>query len=301
MQTLHNYRLVCPNALLFRDGKRCVECVGRSVPWPAVQHGCYRDSRAASAAAAAMLAFHKHRRTFQELVDGFIVLSGFQRSLVVRGGIPEEKVFVKPTGLPDPGCDPARGPGSYALYVGRLAPEKGVAGLIEAYDARGPAAPLQIVGDGPLRSELEREVMARGAGDRITFLGRCDRDEVMRRMSAARFLVFPSECFEALPLTPIEAAACGRPVLASRLGAAPEIVEPGVTGWLVAPGEPAAWRAAIDAAWSAPDEAFLRGTAARARYRARFAEETSAARLVEIYRSVLNGREPYRPHNAPAS
>lgn len=288
VQTLHNYRSVCPNALLFRDGHTCHDCVDRAIAWPAVWHGCYRSSRAASAVVAAMTTLHRHRGTLGR-VDATIALSEFQRRLVSHSGIPDDRIFIKPNGVPDPGFDPDRGAGDYALYAGRLAPEKGLGHLVEAYDAGGPAVPLVVLGDGPLRADLERTVAARGAADRITFLGRCDRGEVSRWMLGARFLVFPTDCYEGLPLAPIEAAACGRPSVASDLGAVPEIVADGETGWLVAPGDAPAWRRAIEAAWAAPDEALRRGTAARALFEKRFTESRSLAGLLAIYQLVIDG------------
>jgi glycosyltransferase involved in cell wall biosynthesis len=287
VQTLHNYRSICPNALLFRDGHTCHDCVDRLAAWPAIWHGCYRSSRAASAVVAAMTTLHRHRGTLGR-VDATIALSKFQRGLVSRAGIPDERIFIKPNGIPDPGFDPGRGPGDYALYAGRLAPEKGLRHVIDAYDARGPAVPLVVLGDGPLRAELEQAAAARGATDRITFLGRRDRAEVGRWMQGARFLVFPTECYEGLPLSPIEAAACGRPCVASDLGAVPEIVADGETGWLVEPGDARAWRQAIEAAWAAPDEALRRGTAARARFESRFTESQSLAGLLAIYQLVID-------------
>lgn len=287
VQTLHNYRAVCPNALLFRDGHTCHDCVDRLAAWPAIWHGCYRGSRAASTVVAAMTTLHRHRGTYGR-VDATIALSEFQRRLVARAGIPDDRIFLKPNGIPDPGIDPDRGPGDYALYAGRLAPEKGLRHLVEAYDARGPDVPLVVLGDGPLRAELERAVAARGAADRITFLGRRDRAEVARWMRGARFLVFPTDCYEGLPLAPIEAAACGRPSIASDLGAVPEIVTDGETGWLVAPGDPPAWRHALTTAWAHPDEALRRGGAARAGYERRFTEAASLARLLAIYQLVID-------------
>jgi glycosyltransferase involved in cell wall biosynthesis len=287
VQTLHNYRSVCPNALLFRDGHTCHDCVDRLTAWPAIWHGCYRSSRAASTVVAAVTTVHRHRGTYGR-VDATIALSEFQRRLVARAGIPDDRIFLKPNGVPDPGVDPDRGPGDYALYAGRLAPEKGLRHLVEAYDARGPDVPLVVLGDGPLRAELERAVVARGAQDRITFLGRRDRAEVSRWMAGARFLVFPTDCYEGLPLAPIEAAACGRPSIASDLGAVPEIVAGGETGWLVPPGDVPAWRDALTAAWSRPDEALRRGAAARARFESRFTEAASLARLLAIYQLVID-------------
>jgi glycosyltransferase involved in cell wall biosynthesis len=292
VQTLHNYRSVCPNALLFRDGHTCHDCVDRLTAWPAVWHGCYRNSRVASVAVAAMTTLHRHRGTLGQ-VDATIALSEFQRRLVTRAGIPADRIAVKPNGVADPGFDPGRGPGDYALYAGRLAPEKGLGHVVEAYDARGPSVPLVVLGDGPLRAELEQAVIARGAADRVTFLGRRDRGEVQRWMQGARFLVFPTDCYEGLPLAPIEAAACGRPSLASDLGAVPEIVTHDATGWLVPPGDPAAWRRALEAAWSSPAHALDLGTAARARYEARFTEARSLAGLLSIYRRVITAAPPH--------
>lgn len=154
VQTLHNYRLLCANALLFRENKPCEDCVGKRIPWPAVQHACYRGSRAGSAAVALMLSVHRFRNTWSARVSRFIALTEFARTLFVNNlGIDAERIVVKPNAAPDPGV--GDGAGGYALYVGRLSPEKGMLTLIAAAE-HGFGIPLKVAGTGPLSALVER-------------------------------------------------------------------------------------------------------------------------------------------------
>ena len=132
VQTLHNYRVGCPNANLYRDGRPCEDCIGKIVKWPGVVHGCYRNDRAATAVVAGMLAFHRFRRTFEERVDAFVALTEVGRELFVKMGLPSERIFVKPNSVPDPGRPDWPDNGARdrpAVYVGRLSPEKGIGTL----------------------------------------------------------------------------------------------------------------------------------------------------------------------------
>jgi glycosyltransferase involved in cell wall biosynthesis len=125
VQTLHNYRLLCPAATLFRDGHVCEDCVGKAIPWSGVAHGCYRSSRLATAAGAAMLAIHHYKQTWSEAVSAYIALSEFARAKFIEGGLPAEKIFVKPNYLQtDPG--PGEGKGNYALFVGPFSGTDGI-------------------------------------------------------------------------------------------------------------------------------------------------------------------------------
>lgn len=151
--TLHNYRLLCVNALFFREGRVCEDCLG-CLPWRGVVHGCYRDSWTASVVVAGMLAVHRALRTW-DLVDRYIALTDFARRKFLEAGLPPEKVVVKPNFVhPDPG--PGEGRGGYALFVGRLSPEKGVGTLLKAWKRLGGKVPLKIVGDGPIAGEVRR-------------------------------------------------------------------------------------------------------------------------------------------------
>src|SRR5882724_6530140 len=153
VQTLHNYRLLCPAATFLRDGKVCEACLSRSVPWPGVLHGCYRGSRPATAAVAAMLAVHRAIGTWQERVDVYIALTEFARRKFIEGGLPAERIVVKPNFVASD-LGPKQGRGDYALFVGRLSEEKGLGVLLNAWGRLRELIPLRIAGDGPLREEI---------------------------------------------------------------------------------------------------------------------------------------------------
>ncbi len=225
VQTLHNYRLICPAATLFRDGKPCEKCVGR-LPVQGVVHGCYRGSRAATAAAAVMLGVHRAIGTYTEKVDAYIALTQSARDKFLAAGFDPQQLHVKPNFLdPDPGEGP--GDGGYALFVGRLAEEKGIRPLLEAWKHIGNELPLKICGDGPL-ADAVREAAANQPA--IHWLGRQPLAEVIDLMRRAAMLVFPSLWYEPFGRTIIESFACGTPVAASDLGSMKELIQPRRTG-----------------------------------------------------------------------
>jgi glycosyltransferase involved in cell wall biosynthesis len=239
--TLHNYRLVCANGQLFRDLAPCEDCVGTS-PWHGVQHGCYRGSALLSIPPAGTIALHDRMQTWTRAVDLFLALNEFARARFVRGGLPPDRIVVKPNFVPDPGrrSQPAASSAT-VLYVGRLAPEKGVEALIEAWRQLGDGRlELVIVGDGPLRHRLERRPTAG-----LRFEGELPADAVRRRMLGARALVLPSVWFEGQPMAVLEALAAGLPVLGSDIGAVPELLGPLGRDWLARPGDVGSWAAAL--------------------------------------------------------
>ncbi|MBC8107892.1 MAG: glycosyltransferase [Anaerolineae bacterium] len=236
VQTLHNFRLLCPAATFFRDGHVCEECLCKSVPWPAVVHACYRDSRSASAVTAGMLSYHRAKGTWRDAVDVYIALTEFSKRKFIQGGLPEQKIVVKPNFVaPDPGQGP--GGGGYAVFIGRLSPEKGISTLLEAWTKHlGGRIPLKILGDGPMRTGLSDKVVI-DAG--VDWLGRRAMVEVYNVLGRAEALIFPSLWYEGLPRTIIESFASGTPVIASNLGSMAELVRDGKTGRLFEAGNSA--------------------------------------------------------------
>lgn len=280
IQTLHNYRLVCPSGVLFRDGQVCELCVGKQIPWPGVVHACYRGSRAASAGVAGMLAAHRFARTWQRQVRVFIAPTEFSRRKFVAGGIPAGRIMVKPNFVQvDPGMGSHRG--GYALFVGRLSPEKGVETLLEAWQGPAGATPLKIVGGGPLESQLRGRT---ASGSRVEFLGARPAAEVRELMRDAWVLIVPSGCYEgALPLVVIEAFAAGLPVVASDLGSFSSGIEHERTGLLFQPGDPADLGRKVAWAASHPEAVTAIGRAARKTYEECYSAETNYRLLMEIY------------------
>jgi glycosyltransferase involved in cell wall biosynthesis len=282
VQTLHNYRLICPNALLFRDGKVCEDCLGKRVAWPGVVHACYRGSRSASGAVATMLYTHRELGTWAGAVDRYVALTEFARRKFVEGGLPPEKLSVKPNFVhPDPGM--GDGGGGYALYVGRLSPEKGLGTILAAWKRAGGGMPLKVVGRGPL------EHLASGPAGRIPgveWLGQRSSGEVYALMREASFLVFPSECYENLPTAIIESFACGTPVVASDRGAMGDLVEDGRTGLLFPAGDAVALAALVARVERNQEALYRMRREARREFEERYTAERSYRALIEIYRSA---------------
>ncbi len=232
VQTLHNYRLICPNGLLFRDGQPCEQCVGQVVPWAGVRHQCYKQSLAASGAVAALLTTHRLTQTWRRAVDTYIALTPFAREKLIEGGLPASKIQIKPNFIEaDPGYSPEVG--KYALFVGRLSVEKGIDTLLAAWQQVGDRIPLKIIGDGPLAKQV---AAAAQTNPGIEWLGRCSMEEVYHHLRGAMFLVFPSQWYEGLPRTILESFAVGTPVIASALGSMTSLIQPGKTGWHFQPG-----------------------------------------------------------------
>lgn len=286
VQTLHNYRLVCANALLFRDGHTCTECLGRTLLVPAIRHGCYRGNKAGSAAVAAMIGIHRLRRTWIDRVERFIALTQFARDLFRNyAHIPAEKISVKPNSAPDPG--EGSGTGGYALYIGRLSPEKGIETLLAAAtEGEGLGMPLKIAGSGPLQAQVE----ARCAPGKLEYAGLQDPAGVRRLMLEARALIIPSLWYEGLPMVVPEAFGAGLPIIASRLGALETLVEDGGNGLLVEAGNPAAIaRAVRRIAVDSEFEVSLRRRA-RATYEAVYHPSANLHTLFGIYEQAVAAR-----------
>ena len=298
VQTLHNYRLLCAEATLFRDGKPCECCMGKRVPWPGVRYACYRGSRAATGTLAVMVASHWILGTWTEMVDLYIALSEFARDKFIAGGLPSARIVVKPNFVyPDPGAD--RDVSDYALFVGRLSKEKGLGTLLAASKQLGGKIPLLIVGDGPLRRELEFFVQQRKLVG-VRFLGCLDRQAVFAAMKRARFLVVPSECYENFPMTVVEAYACATPTIAAGLGALKEIVTDKRTGLHFAAGNAEDLACKMEWAWTHPREMEEIGQAGRAEFVAKYTADRNYRMLMDIYERAIASRAT-RDFNTPGS
>ena len=282
VQTLHNYRLLCPSGTLYCDGVICEECTHSLRR--GVARGCYRGSRLQTATVAMMLGAHRLLGTWTRSVDAYVALSKFTRDYFVAAGLPSQKMHVKPNFLAE---DPAscRRAGDYALFVGRLAPEKGVLEMLDAWQ-KLPHIPLVVVGDGPLRDVVSRKVHKSGGAIRLP--GQLSASEVRVQMKGARFLVFPSRWYEPFGMTLLEAAACGLPAVAARTGGVPELVVEGQTGLLFATHNSEDLTAKADWAWKHPTDMAAMGIAARQLYQQKYTVERNYEQLMNIYQAALS-------------
>ncbi|HEX7635724.1 MAG TPA: glycosyltransferase [Noviherbaspirillum sp.] len=277
VQTLHNFRLLCPQANFLRNGKICEDCIGK-LPWRSVAHKCYRQSAAQSTVATVMLAAHRLLGTYRERVTRYIALNRFARDKYVQGGLPLERLRIKPNFVQSD-TPPQWEERSGGLYVGRFSVEKGLAVLAAAAPHLDGVA-IKVIGSGP------QEALARAAfGEHCPGFEPLER--IMSRMQSARYLIVPSICHENSPRTIIEAFACGLPVIASRLGALADIVHDGVTGLLFTPGDAADLARCILWAESHPEQMLRMGRAARAEYEAQYTPERNYEILMDIYEDAI--------------
>jgi glycosyltransferase involved in cell wall biosynthesis len=285
VQTLHNYRFTCAKGVLFRDGEVCEECVGKAVGWPAVVHGCYRDSRLATIPVVAALATHRTLNTNERAVDGTIVLSEFAKAKLISSGLPPRRVYVKPNFVaPDPGD--RSGSGGYFVYAGRMSEEKGITTLLDAWNMADDLPMLRIVGSGPLADLVEA---AARSNPRIEYLGLVAPSKIADILGNASFSIMPSVNYEGFPRAIVESFAVGTPVIASEIGSLTELIEPSRTGFLFEVGNPASLAQSVrDAAatFGVPDMRH----AARREYLDRYGIDRNYDLLMEIYGSAIESR-----------
>ena len=275
VQTLHNYRLICPQAMLLRDNRVCEECVSRS-PWRSVRHACYRNSRIQTGVIAAMIVTHQLLHTFADKISAYIALTGFSRDKFIEGGLPGNRIHVKPNFVdiePTP-----RTVGTNGLFVGRLYEEKGIRTLGAVLEQL-PSVQLDVIGAGPMNTVIEKL-------PNCTLLGWKTPGEVHAAMRGAAYLVVPSIWYETFGLIVIEAYACGLPVIASRIGALAELVQEGGTGLLVEPGSTEDLADKIRWAESHPEEMAAMGERGREIYQDNYTSDQNYRMLMAIYKEI---------------
>lgn len=284
VQSVHNYRFLCPNGLFFTHGEVCERCkLGNTAH--AVRLRCYRDSYGFSALYAATLGLHRRLGTFRR-IDRFVAGSPFAARKLVEGGVcGEEQVRVLGNFLagPLPEVVPPEEP-PYALFLGRLSAEKGVDLLLSAM-ARLPGRRLIVAGDGPAGPALRRRAAGLGLRD-VVFAGFVSGAEKERLQAGAWMNVVPSLWYEMFPYSMLESAAAGVPVVVPRHGSLGSLIEEGRQGLRFAPGDADDLAATLARAF---DDPALRGrlsAGARAWVEDELDPDLHYRRLTEIYREV---------------
>jgi glycosyltransferase involved in cell wall biosynthesis len=288
VQTLHNYRLFCVNALLLRDGRICEDCIGRS-PWLGVARRCYRDSALASALVANMIDLNRRRGTWQKNVNAFIALSEFSKLKYVSGGLPKDRLWVKPNFVEDPGPQKSK-PSQHReiVFVGRLSREKGLGVLLEAWAdvAKNTPAILRIIGDGPQREALEKQASTLGLRN-LEFCGHQTPSRVQSAMMNSRAVVMASVLYENFPRVIAEAFACGRPMVVADVGAQREIVASGRLGWNFESGNARSLASCLREMLDNHSLVDQFGDNARKEYLSRYGPEENFSRLMTIYQAAI--------------
>ncbi len=280
VQTLHNYRLICPGALLMQNAQVCEKCIDGSYSY-AIKNKCYRGSRTQTWAVARMLRYHQKIGTWKNIVNRYIALNEFSKYKYVAGGLPEHKISVKPNFTYD--LKKEGGDHGFAIYLGRLSKEKGVDVLLKAM--RGiPDFPVKVIGEGPERNLLESRYSNLS---NVKFSGKLGRDEVMKTIEKCSFIVLPSLWYENFPMTIVEAFSCGKPVIVSRIGALEGIVEDGKIGLHFEPGNSDDLTSKIQWMVDHPRERKRMGENARRAYEEKYTPERNYDTLIDVYMQVM--------------
>ena len=282
VQTLHNYRLLCSNAYLFREGKVCEECIGKSL-YNSVKYGCYRASKLQTFSLARTIEKNKKWDTWNTKIDSYIALTEFAKNKFIEGGLPEDKLKVKPNFLSeDPGTN--YDIQNHFLFAGRLDVTKGVNVLLDSLQFFHEGMKILLAGDGPLKSAVQNS-------SKVKYLGQLDRIELIKKLHASVALIFPSIWYEGMPMLIVEAFACGKPVIASNLGSMAELIQDGKTGLLFDPGNATDLAEKINWAYLHKEEMKQMGINARKEYEQKYTAERNYDMLMKIYNEAIEKRK----------
>ncbi len=284
--TAHNFRLLCLNALLLRDGKDCHDCVRAGNFIPGIIHRCYRDSLSASAISAISLSFHKVAQTITATTDRIIALNPDAAEELARGGIDKSIIHIRRNSVFSYDSAGA-GSGNYVCYAGRLAPEKGIETMIEAWLSMYNVIPLRVAGGGPLEHEIED--LCKSCPD-VKYDGWLQEADLLDRLGEARLLIFPTLCKETCPIIVLQSLACGTPVLISdNCSMAQEIVASG-SGSTFKSGNPTSLAQMARALFDDDKKLASMREAARNFFLRNFSAGTSYDSLMQVYREAIQHR-----------
>ncbi|HFD15049.1 MAG TPA: glycosyltransferase family 1 protein [Rhodospirillales bacterium] len=292
--SLHNPRLICPSANFHRQAALCVSCLRWGSYVPGVVRGCYHGSRLETLGVALTNSVHWWAGTWDR-VTKYVVFTDFYRRLFERGGLPAEKLVVKPHFIPDPrnalsdfghSCRQAR---KMALFVGRLDPEKGVSTMLHAWailKSRGIHCPLRVRGEGRLLDWARKFVATERLP--IEFIERVSKSDLYRLMMASEFLVWPSEgWYETFGLVVAEAFACGTPAVAAATGVGLTMISDGRTGLHFRPGDAEDLAAKVEWLLAHAEDLARMRREARAEYEAKYTAERNYEMLMRIYEEAI--------------
>lgn len=237
VQTVHNFRLLCPGATFFRAGKVCEDCLKKGMLC-AVKNKCYRGSRIQTAACVLSTWIHRIAGTYKKM--NYICLTEFNKAKLQHlKQIKSEQIFVKPNFVEaEDRYVPYERRQEQFIYVGRLEEIKGIDVLLEAWKIMGKTAPkLLICGSGPLEPWAKEFVQKNGLSQ-IEFLGFVPNTEVRKLIGDSKALILPTKVYEGFPMTIAESYACGTPVIGSDLGNTGSLIENGISGYKFTTGSP---------------------------------------------------------------
>ncbi len=281
---LHDYKLICPNYLLFTQGSICERCRGDRYG-QTIRFRCLHESLPWSVVAALEMTIHKKMQVYEQHVNRFTSPSQFLVEKAIEFGISAHSLRLLPNFLfyDDFKAKPVHD-GQYALFLGRLVAEKGLLTLLAA--SRLEPIPLIIVGEGPLSTTVHQEILDHRLSH-IQLAGYRQGKALSDLIAGARFVVVPSQWYEVFGQIIMEAFAHSKPVIASSIGGIPEVVDHERDGLLVPPRDAASLAQAMRWLWDHPLEAAKMGVKGRAKVERQYNPENHYRKLMSIYGEVM--------------
>ena len=298
VMTLHNYRLIHPNGLMYHKGKidqRSIHGNAYSCVWD----GVYRNSKLQTAVVAHMIEYHRKKGTWNRYPTAFIALSKFSKNKFAEGGLPADRIFIKPNFLKDPcieydGLEISPEKMNRFLFLGRISNEKGIEDLIQCWMERSIPAELWIAGEGPLKKKLQQKTKGEKT---IKWLGQCDKIDVLKLLSNSKALLFPTKWYEGMPLIIIEAMSMGCPVISSDIGNPKNMIAHKINGLLFEPGKMADLYKNISWIIRNPKKSKKLGENARMKYEELYTPEKNYNTLLSIYQNAIEFEKNFNKYS----
>lgn len=289
IQTIHNFRFLCPNGLFFTHGHSCELCKKGNTTH-AVRQKCYKNSYLFSALYALSIGINRRNGIFQ-LIDRFVALTRFTKDKLIESGLAApEKISVLGNFIPDPLPEVQNGNSDQrrVAFIGRLSEEKGILTLVKAMRYM-PDVRLFIAGEGPAKVKID-QLRAEYELENIQMTGQLEGDKKWDLIRDVQAVIVPSECYETFSITTLEAMAAGRAVVASRIGSLPYLVDQNINGVLFDPGHSQQLAQSIRELVSDPQKCSLLGLNGRKKVENHFSETAHLEGLMEIYKFQLENR-----------
>lgn len=286
VMTIHNYRLICPNAMFFREEKVCEDCISKSFAMDGVIHGCYRDSKLQTLFLASMTWFHTKNHTWQNRVDKYIALTHFAKNKFLNSSLKlnSSKIEIKPNFVVDNGFDLEKE--EYCLFVGRLSKEKGIDILLKSF--QDSTRKLMIIGTGPMLKTVEEHSKK---NSNIEYLGFQSIDFIIDKLKKAKASIFTSIWYEGMPMTILESFSTATPVLCGDIGGPAEIVENERTGFTYKIGNSMELQSTIERLYNEPELYTTLCKNARKKFEEKYSEEKNYTQLINIYKKVIDEKK----------
>lgn len=282
--TIHDYFLLSPNVTLFHNGKVCELAKSKSI-LKMTLHRCINNSLLQSLGGSFVWRIHHSLKLYYKYIDILVAPSEFMKEKLIEYGIRDKKIEVLPYFLDTDVENIKTKMGHYVLYFGKVCYHKGV-GMILDVAEKLPDINIVLAG-GDWKGEFQRKAQKRRIKN-IRFLGFVEKKKLGKLIENCALVIIPSLWYENFPFSILESLALGKPVIASKIGGIPEIVEAGRDGLLFEPGNVEDLVKKVLQLWNNPELVLRLGRQGREDVERKYNPKTHYKELMKVYHEILN-------------